>query len=334
MNRLLTTILMMFAVLAATAQNRTTPREYIEKYKHLAIADMEKYGIPASVKMAQAILESDSGNSRLATQANNHFGIKCKSTWQGKTIDHDDDAPGECFRKYTSAKESFDDHAQFLSNSTRYERLFALDPMDYKAWAKGLKDCGYATSPVYAERLIKMIETHELYKLDTEASGAPRTILAAAEEPEEPVTHAERERITILRNQSPVAYREAEPDKYTTSTRSAGGRPVYHNNGSEYIEAHGGDTYEVLAAAVGIKAARLRKFNDAGAGMQPVAGEHVYLRAKSTRALNGHVMHTAGRDETMRTVAQRYGIRLKSLKKLNRNIPDATLNVGEQVKLM
>ncbi len=292
---------------------------------------MEKYGIPASVKMAQALLESDAGNSRLAVQANNHFGIKCKSTWRGETIDHDDDARGECFRKYDSAEESFADHAEFISSSARYERLFALDPMDYKAWAQGLKDCGYATSPQYAQSLVRMIETHELYRLDI----ADEMPTAARHQPEETITPRERERITILpATEKTEAYQEVDPDKYTVSTRSAGGRPVYHNNGSEYIEAHKGDTYESLAATIGIRASRLRKLNDAGSGMQPILGERIYLRAKSTRALNGYVMHTAAKEETLRDIAQRYGIRLKALARLNRIEAGTPLTTGEQIRLM
>jgi LysM repeat protein len=333
MNRLIITALLSLLVLPVAAQRRITPREYIEKYKHLAIADMEKYGIPASVKMAQALLESDAGNSRLAVQANNHFGIKCKSTWRGQTLDHDDDAPKECFRKYDSPEASFADHADFISNSARYERLFALDPMDYKAWAQGLKDCGYATSPQYPQLLIKMIETHELYRLDT----PDRQMLAAATtpqpEPEEPATKAVRERITILPKEAPAEYPEVDPDKYTVSTRSAGGRAVYHNNGSEYIEAHEGDTYEVLAPAIGVKAARLRRINDAGSVMQPVAGEHIYLRPKASRSLNGYVTHAAKESETLRDIAQHYGIRLKSLARLNRLTTETPLATGEQIRL-
>ena len=275
MNRLLLTFLLVLVTLPAVAQRRITPREYIDKYKHLAIADMEKYGIPASVKMAQALLESDAGNSRLALQGNNHFGIKCKSTWQGETLAHDDDAPDECFRKYGSAEESFSDHAEFLSTSARYEPLFTLDPMDYKAWAHGLKDCGYATNPQYAQLLVKMIETHELYRLDT-GDTSPALAMRSQEKP-------------AVKDMEEVVQNEIDPDKYTVSTRSAGGRPVYHNNGSEYVEAHEGDTYEVLSAATGIRATRLRKLNDAGTGMQPAVGEHVYLRPKASRALNGYV---------------------------------------------
>lgn len=335
----------MLLPLMAAAQ-RITPAQYIEKYKHLAIDDMRNYGIPASVKMAQAMLESDCGNSRLATEGNNHFGIKCKSTWKGNTIAHDDDSPGECFRSYKTAEESFSDHAQFIRQSTRYERLFALDIMDYKAWAQGLKDCGYATSPVYPQRLIKMIETHKLYELDT-LDGALTASTADSDLDSGALTYddytpLERERITIIT--APDLIHSAveqgqrdnlDADDYAISTMSAGGRPVYHNNGSEFVVAHRGDTYESLAAATRINSNKLRNYNDAESSeMQPREGEFVYLRAKPNKALNGRVMHTAAEGETLRDVAQHYGIRTAALERLNRMRPGHVIAKGQQIRLM
>ena len=147
-------------------QQKLSREEYIRRYKGLAVEEMDIYGIPASIKMAQALLESDNGNGRLAREANNHFGIKCKSTWTGATISHDDDAAGECFRKYASVEDSYRDHSEFLDRSERYQDLFKLDPLDYKGWAYGLKQAGYATNPQYAELLIKIIEDNRLYLLD------------------------------------------------------------------------------------------------------------------------------------------------------------------------
>ena len=135
------------------AQTRQTKEEYIERYKHIAIDHMERYGIPASITMAQGILESDSGNSNLARRSNNHFGIKCKKDWKGQRVYHTDDAPDECFRKYDSVEESYEDHANFLDKSPRYDSLFAYSNTDYRSWARGLKAAGYATAPDYAQRL-------------------------------------------------------------------------------------------------------------------------------------------------------------------------------------
>lgn len=152
--------------------SRNSVEEYIDMYKALAIDNMREYKIPASIKMAQAILESGSGNGRLAREAHNHFGIKCKNTWTGKSVRHTDDAPDECFRMYDSTEESFKDHSEFLAYRPFYKKLFTLDPSDYVGWAKGLKQAGYATDPKYAEKLISIIERYELYELDKEALGS------------------------------------------------------------------------------------------------------------------------------------------------------------------
>jgi len=140
---------------------------YIETYKGIAIEKMAEYKIPASITLAQGIFESACGTSRLATLANNHFGIKCHKEWQGDTIKHDDDALQECFRKYSRAEDSYNDHSLFLTSRPRYAKLFKLDVLDYKAWAHGLKAAGYATNPQYADRLISLIERFELAKQDT-----------------------------------------------------------------------------------------------------------------------------------------------------------------------
>ncbi len=139
---------------------------YVGTYKNIAIDKMEKYKIPASITLAQGILESGNGLSTLAKKSNNHFGIKCHSGWKGKKVYHDDDKKGECFRKYDSAEGSFNDHSKFLTGRGRYEFLFDLRPDDYKAWAKGLKKAGYATDRKYPKKLISFIETFELYKYD------------------------------------------------------------------------------------------------------------------------------------------------------------------------
>lgn len=139
--------------------------EYIDKYKSIAIEHQKKYGIPASITLAQGLLESNAGNSRLASKANNHFGIKCGNDWRGRKIRHNDDKKRECFRRYKRAKDSYEDHAKFLMRK-RYAPLFKLDITDYKGWARTLKSCGYATDPKYPEKLINIIEKYKLYKYD------------------------------------------------------------------------------------------------------------------------------------------------------------------------
>ena len=153
----------------------TTGLSYIDQYKNIAIAEMEKYGIPASIKLAQALLESGNGNSTLARDANNHFGIKCGGTWKGKSITKSDDNPNDCFRVYDNPEQSFKDHSQFLLRK-RYEKLFSLDKNDYRGWARGLKDAGYATNPRYPELLIDLIERYELYKYDSAESRSEKIV--------------------------------------------------------------------------------------------------------------------------------------------------------------
>ncbi|MEG2036317.1 MAG: glucosaminidase domain-containing protein [Mucinivorans sp.] len=159
-------ILFSLSPMVAWAQHPMATSEYISTYCSVAIEQMRKYKIPASITLAQGLLESGSGGSRLAVKANNHFGIKCGSRWSGPTLSHDDDAQGECFRSYRSAEESYVDHSVFLTSNQRYAPLFQLDMLDYRAWAYGLKKAGYATSPTYAQSLIKLIEDNNLYKFD------------------------------------------------------------------------------------------------------------------------------------------------------------------------
>lgn len=161
-------------VLVATSKVKATiedVKKYIEDFKEIAKSNMKQHGIPASIIMAQGILESGAGFGRLCKEANNHFGIKCHTDWTGETVTHDDDAVGECFRKYIHPSESYRDHALFLTKRKRYESLFKLDKGDYFAWANGLKQAGYATDTLYPSKLVGIIERYELYKLDNEVLG-------------------------------------------------------------------------------------------------------------------------------------------------------------------
>lgn len=171
-------IAMVFIFLASLVNAQELSRqEYIDKYKSIAIQEMREHGIPASITMGQGILESQNGNSQLTRESNNHFGIKCHSDWSGKKTFHDDDEKNECFRKYSSAKQSFKDHSLFLKKK-RYEELFSYKITDYKSWAKGLKKAGYATNPEYANLLIKIIEDNQLYLLDADGSAINNKFLS------------------------------------------------------------------------------------------------------------------------------------------------------------
>ena len=235
-------IVLTFALLAVTTasaegQQKLTREAYIQKYKPLAVEQMDIYGIPASIKLAQALFESDNGNSRLAREANNHFGIKCKSNWTGQTISHTDDAPDECFRKYPSVEESYRDHSEFLDKSARYQDLFKLDPTDYKGWAHGLQKAGYATNPQYAQQLIKIIEDYQLFLLD---EGQDVRIAENAAPVEEPVAEP-------IPSASPADM--VDVDNYSVSIQGRnGGHTVYRNNGSLFIVVRDGDKLESVAS--------------------------------------------------------------------------------------
>jgi hypothetical protein len=232
---------------AAQAQaQKTTRAEYLLRYKDIAVAHMEKYGIPASIKMAQGMLESDNGNSRLATNGHNHFGIKCKSDWTGGTIHHDDDAKNECFRRYSSAEESWVDHSEFLDKGARYQFLFDLDSADYKAWARGLKEAGYATNPRYPEMLIKIIEDNELYLLDRGAEIPIGDIIA--HDPGETTAAA-------------TASGQVDVDNYVIAMYFHNGYGIYSDGGEPFIMAHEGDTLESIGRSFDIKPRRLARLN-------------------------------------------------------------------------
>lgn len=182
----------------------TSGLDYIDRYKGIAIEEMNKYGIPASIKLAQALLESGNGNSYLATRANNHFGIKCGGTWNGKSVNRPDDTNNDCFRVYNDPEQSFRDHSQFLLRK-RYENLFTLKKDDYKGWAKGLKAAGYATNPRYPELLIDLIERYNLQQYDR--AEAPVEVIARVEKVEEVIEEKEVEepQVPVEEIKKPVA---------------------------------------------------------------------------------------------------------------------------------
>ena len=308
-------------IVGSARGQQMTRQQYIDKYKAYAIEDQEIYGIPASIKMAQALLESDNGNSRLARLGNNHFGIKCKKDWTGKTINHDDDAPQECFRKYSSVEESFRDHAEFLDKSPRYQALFELDPTDYKGWAYGLSKAGYATNPKYPELLIKIIEDNQLYLLD-QGRELPKVVeQPAVPQPVENVSAAE-----------PV--RKIDIDNYVVAIYNHEGYDIYLNNGSKFIVAQKGDSIAHISAVFSIRERKLRKFNDLLFFEDVSEGDIVYINPKNRRSDNGRVLHTVQSGETMRDISQRYGIKLKKLQALNRYFASGALSEGQQIRLL
>ena len=310
-------------VVSVTAKERQTREEYVEKYKAIAIAHMERYGIPASITMAQGILESDSGNSRLSRSSNNHFGIKCKKSWTGERVYHDDDAKGECFRAYPSVEASYQDHADFLDQSPRYDSLFAYSADDYRSWARGLKACGYATAPDYAERLVKIIESMKLYLLDKENGNK---IYAAAKS-------AAANTEAWWESNIATSDEQINPNAFRVTVNSHKGYGVYRSNHTFYVVAKEGDTFESVGEIFDISPKMLRKFNDVPKDGKLAKGDIVYIERKKTQWLGNVMQHKVVRDENLYSLSQSYGIRLKSLKKLNRMREGQDVKRGDIIRL-
>ena len=301
-------ILLLFLILNLTNQAQISREQYIQKYQLLAIEEMGRSGIPASIKMAQAILESGNGNSQLARKSNNHFGIKCKSNWAGQKVYHDDDEKDECFRKYKSVEESYIDHTNFLMGNPRYAFLFTLPPNDYKGWAKGLKDAGYATARNYDRSLVKIVEDNQLYRLDEKQILRP---------------------LAANTNMAPANTRIS--DKMIINPFI--GRKVIKVNNLEAVVARDGDTFEILSQALGLESWELYNFNDQPAGYRPQPNEVVYIEPKSRQASKNQQFHITSEGETMHFISQMYGLKLKPLYRRNRMKPGEQPQTGEVVYL-
>lgn len=301
-------IILLFIFIGFATRAQMSRDQYIQRYQLLAIEEMGRSGIPASIKMAQAVLESGNGNSQLSRNSNNHFGIKCKSTWKGQRVYHDDDEKGECFRKYKSVEESYIDHTNFLMGNPRYAFLFTLAPDNYKGWAKGLKDAGYATARHYDKSLIKIIEDHQLYRLDQKQIIRP-----------------------LLANSKSPALNKGMSDKMIINPFNS--RKKVTINNLEAVVAREGDTYEILAQALGFEAWELYNFNDQPAGYRPQPNEVVYIEQKHRRASKNQEFHTVSEGETMHFISQMYGLKLKPLYRRNRMKPGEQPQTGEVIYL-
>jgi LysM repeat protein len=281
--------------------------QYIDYWKDEAIRQMVLYKIPASITLAQGILESAHGNSELAKYGNNHFGIKCHD-WKGETIHKDDDKANECFRKYYDARESYEDHSKFLAHRSRYAELFTLEITDYKAWAHGLKKAGYATNPKYAYLLIDLIEKHELNKFDQ------MSLYVSDIKPKE------IEQNTI---NSPVAL---------PSTPSINVHQVkLMNSKTKYVLAKEGDTFYKIAKEFDLALWQLYKYNEYTLEDVLKPGDIVYLQPKRNKS--EIAQHTVKSGETMGSISQKYGIKTKSLYKKNAMEPGTEPSVGQVLKL-
>jgi LysM repeat protein len=272
-------------VFSQPSEKKLTPNDYITRYKEDAIKEMYRYGIPASITLAQGMLESGNGNSALSVYANNHFGIKCHKDWTGPSYILDDDEKNECFRKYQDVLDSYSDHSQFLRNRDRYAFLFELPKTDYKGWARGLKEAGYATHPKYAEQLIDLIEQYKLYELDKDV-------------------------VLTMRN-----VKEKAPQVKLNL------RQVLKFNHTKFIIAKPGDSFYKIASDFDLELSDLFKYNDFNKGETIVAYEKVYVEAKRRKALEPY--HVVTKGETMESISQLHGIKLSSLYKKNRLKPSS-----------
>ena len=270
----------------STFGQELTRKEYIAKYSPLAVKQMHQYKIPASITLAQGILESNNGNSRLATKANNHFGIKCHG-WEGKKIFADDDKKNECFRSYKNVLESFVDHSIFLNKYSRYKFLFDYPITDYKSWSKGLKKAGYATNEQYPELLIKIIEENNLYQYDSK-----------------------RIKISFV----------------------SGKRNIYlHPNRIKYVISGNQETYEIIGETFNIKLKQILKYNDDDNQKILPEGIKVFIQPKRNRSKQR--IHIVKNEEDLRTISQKYGVKIKSLKKRNEQILKNSLKKGDKLRL-
>lgn len=299
------------ALLTAVVSASSPQQKYIEKWAPTAQAEMSRCGIPASITLAQGLLESNSGQSELAVSSNNHFGIKCHSDWDGRSVLYKAEDGLECFRAYSKAEDSFKDHSDFLRYRDRYKPLFDLEITDYKSWAKGLKQMGYATDPQYSDKLIKVIENYKLYLYDiNDAAGIPA---------------------------SPVFLEAPQMAdmKFKEEFSFAPSRPVYLINGVPCVYALEGETLESIARNNGLFRGEIKAYNDLAGDTVLETGDIVFLEFKKSQAARGvdkFVVGDEGRT-TLYSVSQRFGIRLKALKKMNPKLGNEILSEGDTVIL-
>lgn len=306
------------------ASGEEDQRNYIQKWKEEAVRQMAIHRIPASITLAQGLLESGSGKSELSARSNNHFGIKCHKDWEGGRTYHDDDAKGECFRVYADARDSFEDHSLFLKRK-RYESLFELKIDDYKGWARGLKRCGYATSPTYAKALIELIERHGLDDYDEEGIALLKT-----------GTIPDR-----IGDRDATALSEGHPGDGASSghgssaVRVGSGRlSGITENDVSWVEIRAGETLGQVAEQMELALWQLRKYNDLGEVSKTTrfdSARRLFTQPKRRRG-NQH-WHVVKDGETLRSISDMEAVKLKVLVKRTGKGPDVALKAGSIVPL-
>jgi len=298
--------ILIFSLSLQAQKQNSNYLNYISKYSNFAEYYRDKFKIPASITLAQGILESGAGLSGLAKASNNHFGIKCHSDWKGERVYWNDDNPNDCFRKYKSVMESYEDHSKFLTQNSRYAVLFTYDIKDYTAWAKGLQTCGYATDKGYANKLIKLIEDYELYEYDRKT----------------PLTDI------LLK----VLEQEMGKDKKTKS-KPVITRKIYKSYNLLYVIAEANDSFEKIAEATGFKEKNLIKYNEVRKNYPLKKGDIVYLEKKKSKADLPNKTHVVRIGESMHNISQLYGIQIKKLYSMNKKSSDYVPTEGHVLKL-
>ncbi len=307
-------------------------RAYIDKYCQLAVREMKLYKIPASITLAQGLIESNCGKSPLALDANNHFGIKCHKEWTGEGYYYDDDEKHECFRKYASPEESFRDHSLFLVNRPRYAALFSLDPRDYTGWAYGLKQAGYATNPDYPRILIRMIEDNRLTEFDnTEFIQLPVATATEVVSRKIPLEQAGN----MLNTEGELlffsAYKMPDPGKYQVVKMSGTGRKIYSNNGVSFIFAEASDQWNNLAKEFRMFVCQIYRDNDLKESDPITPGQILYLAAKKKKG--AEVSHRVCENESLYSISQESAVKLRLLCKYNGLKTDSELKPGTTIRL-
>jgi len=305
-----------------SAQNQTI-EQYIDKFKDAAIQNMQNKRIPASITLAQGILESGAGNSPLAINSNNHFGIKCHKEWTGEKYFHDDDAPQECFRKYANVSESFADHADFLISRPRYANLFKLNILDYKGWARELKAAGYATLPTYPEKLIGYIEKYKLYKYDSIAEFN-QAFAGNSNLKSNDIIYEAKNEFDDNKAINKVAETEVKTIKPVREIKTV--------NGVNYIVAVNGDNAKSIAEEFELAEWQIRRYNDLKESQKIAPGDIVFIMPKKAKS-EEYSEHVIQEGESLRDVANKYGIKLHALKQFNGISRDDSIEIGTVVKL-
>lgn len=311
--KLLLTILS-FSLLSFSQSRNQAYLTYINQYSQLAVKQQKEYGIPASITLAQGLLESGAGNSNFARESNNHFGIKCND-WVGEKIYHDDDEKGECFRKYNQVLESYEDHSLFLKNKPRYAFLFDLKPTDYEGWAFGLKKAGYATDPTYAYKLITIIETYDLHQYDLgRKNDEGDQQYASVNNPGKNVVHS--------------GYKGQMGAVVALVSHE-----VRKVNGVKFVVALPDDDYALIADEFNMSLERLFEYNDLTPGTQLTPGTRIFVASKKNKAPKECLKHQVLRGESMHSISQDYGIKIVKLYKLNKMAFTDGARVGQVLRL-